>query len=329
MKVLVTGATGYLGKALVPILHDKGYDIRILARGSSNTSIFSQLKNIEIFHGDITSKESLEGIQKDVEYVYHLAVLGHYDVVEDDQDYFEVNMKGSLNLLQHFAGSKVKKFLYTTTTGALGPISHKAATENDFIPPVTPYGMSKYKAELSIREFAEKYSIPYVMVRLTHVYGPGEVRDLYRIIRMIKKGIFPQVGLSPNLFPAVYIDDALNGLMLAMEKGRIGQTYIISDKTSHDLRTIRQFVRKHLGIRSTLYPYFPKYPTLMIFTVLDWISDKTGIKFPASRKNIQFITAGRSFSIEKARKELGYEPAVSLEEGLKKTVEYYLQEKMI
>jgi nucleoside-diphosphate-sugar epimerase len=329
MKVLVTGATGYLGKVLVPKLHDRGYDIRILARQSSDTTLFSGLRNIEIFHGDVTSRESLEGIEKDIEYVYHLAVLGHYGVVEDDQDYFDVNTRGSLNLLKHLAGSEVKKFLYTTTTGALGAIPHKTATEKDFIPPVTPYGMSKYKAEMSIREFAEKHVVPYVMVRLTHVYGPGETRDLYSIIKMMKRGIFPQVGFSPNLFPAVYLDDALNGLMLAMEKGRLGETYIISDQTSHDLRTIRKLVRIHLGIRNRLYPIFPKYPMLMLFTVLDWIGTKTGMKLPATRKNIQFITAGRTFSIEKARKELGYEPAVSLEEGLKRTVEYYLQNKLL
>jgi nucleoside-diphosphate-sugar epimerase len=314
---------------LVPILHDKGYGIRILVQESSDISGFSGLNNIEFFYGDITIKDSLEGIEKDIEYVYHLAVLGHYGVVEDDQGYFDVNETGSLNLLEHFVSSEVKKILFTTTSGALGAMPHKTVTENDFTPPVTPYGMSKYKAELSIKEFAEKHGIPYVMVRFTHVYGPGETRDLYSIIRMMKRGVFPQVGFSPNLFPAVYIDDAMNGLMLAMEKGRLGETYIISDKTSHDLRTIRTLVRKHLGISSRLYPIFPKYPTLMLFAILDWISARTGIRFPASRKNIQFITAGRSFSIEKAKRELGYKPSVSLDEGLRKTVAYYLQEKLI
>jgi nucleoside-diphosphate-sugar epimerase len=146
---------------------------------------------------------------------------------------------------------------------------------------------------------------------------------------MIKRGIFPQVGFSPNLFPAVYIDDAVSGLMLAMEKGRIGETYIISDKTSHDTRMIRKLVRKHMGINNKLYPFFPKYPMLFLFSILDKFSNKTRIQFPVSRKNIQFVTAGRSFSIEKARKELGYEPMVSLDEGLKRTIEYYLQEKLI
>lgn len=329
MKVLVTGGTGYLGRALVPKLHKAGHKIRLLVRQSSNIDIFSGLNNIEIFYGDITRKATLKGIEKDIEYVYHLAVLGHLSTVEDDQDYFDVNTKGSLNLLRHFAGCDLKKFLYTTTSAALGAIPNQTVTEDDFITPITPYGMSKYQAELSIRKFAKKHTVPYVMVRLTHVYGPGETRDLYRIIKMIKRGIFPQVGFSPNLFPAVYIDDAVSGLMLAMEKGRIGETYIISDKTSHDTRMIRKLVRKHMGINNKLYPFFPKYPMLFLFSILDKFSNKTRIQFPVSRKNIQFVTAGRSFSIEKARKELGYEPMVSLDEGLKRTIEYYLQEKLI
>ena len=164
MKVLVTGATGYLGRVLVPTLHDKGYGIRILARESSDISAFSGLNNIEVFHGDITRKDSLEGIGKGIEYVYHLAVLGHYGVVEDDQDYFDVNKTGSLNLLEHFVGSEVKKILFTTTSGALGAIPHRTVTEDDFRLPVTPYGMSKHQAELSIKEFAEKHAIPYVVV---------------------------------------------------------------------------------------------------------------------------------------------------------------------
>ena len=156
MKILVTGATGYLGRALVPKLLDAGHKIRLLVRQSSNTDIFSGLKNIEMFYGDITLKETLKGIEKDIEYVYHLAVLGHLETVEDDQNYFDVNTKGSLNLLQQFAGCGLKKFLYTTTSAALGAIPNQIVTEDHFKPPITPYGKSKYQAELSIRKFAEK-----------------------------------------------------------------------------------------------------------------------------------------------------------------------------
>jgi len=329
MKILVTGATGYIGKALVPQLLERGHVLRILARPTSDTSAFEGDDRIEVFKGDITKEETLRGISQNIEAVYHLAVLGHLSHAENDEEYFNVNDTGSINLLKQFIGSPVKTFLFTTTSAALGPISGKIVTEEDFSPPVTAYGQSKYKAELSIKEFAQKNSIPAIMVRLTHVYGPGETRDLYRMIKMIKKGIFPQIGFSPNLYPAVYIDDAVRGIISAMEKGTNGETYIISDHTSHDTRDIRRLVLQYLGIKSRFYPFLPKYLSLALFSVLDLISQITGIKFPVKRKNIQFMSAGRMFSIEKARKELGYEPKVSLEEGLKKTIDYYLEKNLL
>jgi len=330
MKILITGATGYLGKALVPQLYNCGHSLRILVRETSDQSFFSRFKNIEIFKGDITNEKSLEGIDKEIEAVYHLAVLGHLQKVSCEKFYNDVNNQGSINLLKQFRNSQtLKKFLFTTTSAALGAIPHKIVTEEDFSSPVTPYGRSKYEAELALKEYASVHAIPYVMVRLTHIYGPGEQRDLFRIIKMIKKGIFPQIGLTPNLYPAVFIDDAVQGVMKAMEKGRITETYILTDKKSHDTREIRHYVKEYLGIKHPFYPFFPKYLSLGIFSIFDFISNKTGIKFPIAKKNIHFMTAGRSFSIDKARKELDYEPQVSLKEGLQKTIAYYLKENLL
>ena len=326
MKILVTGATGYLGRYLVPKLHKRGHRIRILVRKTSDISVFTNITGIEFFYGDISIEETLKGIEENIDQVYHLAVLGHLDKNADDQDYLNVNVKGILNLLKRFTETKLKNFLFATSSAALGAIPGRQITENDFKAPVTSYGMSKYKAELFLKEFCNKNLIPYVMVRLTHVYGPGENRDLFKIIKMMKKGIFPQVGIYPNLYPAVYVDDAINGLILAMERGRNMETYIISDTNSHDLREIRKLVKKYLGIKNRFYPFVPKYPLLIFFLILDMITIFTGIKFPATHKNISFITAGRRFCIKKAQKELGYYPSVSLEQGLKNSFDFYTKE---
>ncbi len=329
MNILVTGATGYVGRALIPQLCQAGHSIRILARKTSDLSAFKECrKALEVFYGDLLQEETLRGIGENIDYVCHLAGVLPYSQTKAEH-YYDVNKTGSLNLIKQFAGSRVKNFLFTTSTASLGAISKDIVTENDFSPPIADYGKSKYAAELAIREFAEKQAIPYTMARLTHIYGPGETRDLYRMVKMMKKGIFPQIGFKPNLYPAVYIDDAVNGIIRVLERGRPGETYIITDKESHDTRLIRKYVLQYLSLKKSLYPFLPKYLSLLIFSILDIISDMSGVKFPATRKNIQFLSAGRRFSIEKARKELGYVPQVPLKEGLRKTIEYYLQEGLI
>jgi len=328
-NILITGGTGFLGRALIPELVENGCSVRILVRKTSDIASFKNKPGIELFYGDITDNKSLGGIEENIDQVYHLAVLGHLDENTGDQDYLNVNANGTLNILKRFKGIKIEKFLFATTSAALGVIPGREITENDFKKPVTAYGMSKYKAELFLKEYCNKNSIPYVMVRLTHVYGPGENRDLFKIIKMMKKGIFPQVGLGPNLYPAVYLDDAIKGLILAMGEGANKETYIISDCKSHDLKDIRKFVKKYLGIQNRWYPFVPKYPVFIFFFILDWISRITGIKFPATSKNISFITAGRRFCIKKAQKELGYKPLVSLEQGLKKAIDFYIKEGLL
>ena len=328
MNILVTGATGYLGKALVPVLQEAGHHLRILARPSSDIRAFQNQERIEISYGDIVKPETLNDIAEGIDQVYHLAVLGHLNDA-GQQDYMNVNHAGTLNLLEQFKNSPVQRILFTTSSAALGPIAGKVVTEEDFAPPVTAYGRSKYAAELSFKEYAQQHNIPYVLVRLTHVYGPGEQRDLYQIIKLIKKGLYPQIGFKPNLYPAVYIDDAVRGLVRAMEKGRVGETYIISDKSSHDTRDIRKWVRHYLGLKNMIYPWLPKCLALGLFTLCDYISHKTGLRFPATRKNIEFMTARRIFSIEKANTELDWEPQITLEEGLRRTIDAYRQEGLI
>ena len=329
MKILVTGATGYLGRRLVPFLTERGEAVRVLARPTSDVAFLEALPGVEIVHGDITDAASLKGLDRGIDRAFHLAVLGHLSSDQDPDIFEAVNVQGSLNVLRQLTGPDVRKVVFTTTTAALGLIRKKTVTEEDFAAPATPYGLSKHKAEETLAAFCKERRVPCVYARLSHIYGPGEKRDLFKIIRLMKKGIFPQVGFAPNLYPAVYIDDAVQGIWLTMEKGRPGQTYTITDVDSHDLRDVRRIVRACFGKRAGPYPIVPKQFMLLSFSLLDAVARLCGKALPVSRKNIEFIAAGRRFSIEKARQTLGYEPAVPLEEGLKRTIESYREESLL
>jgi dihydroflavonol-4-reductase len=324
--ILVTGATGYIGPSLCEALLGRGSPVRALVRSSLRASGLPA--GIELFEGDLTDPASLEGVERGITQVYHLAVLGHLADVDDPEQYARVNVDGTRALLDRFAGGQAR-FLFTTTTAALGPIAGRVATEEDDVPPVTPYGRSKRAAEGMLEDFAREHDVDFVMVRLSHVYGPGEQRDLYRIIRMIKAGVLPQVGRAPNLYPAVHLDDAVQGVLLAMERGRSGQSYIITDRDSHDLREVRRVALSAMGIQRRLYPWLPRRLTLAVAGLADRLTAATGLSLPVSRKNLAFVTAGRRFSIDKARRELGYEPRVSLDQGLRQAIAWYLQEGLL
>ena len=327
MKVLVTGATGYIGKSLLPFLQQKGYHIRALVRNEQHVHSLRQ-KKVEPFLGDLTQKKSLRGIEKGIDYVCHLAVMGHLHGRNGENQYRQVNVEGSLNLLNRFSERPLEKFLFTSSTAALGLIQG-IATEKDTAIPPTAYGLSKFQAEEALAANAFQYGIPLVTVRLSHVYGPGERRDLYRIIRLMKKGVFPQIGLKPNLYPAVYIDDAVAGLYRALTRGRPRQTYFVTDRVSHDTRNIRKAVRAYWGKSTRLYPWIPKWSALMLFHVMDKLAEVTGFRFPVSLKNIQYLTAQRRFSIKKAQEELGYNPVVHLEEGIQRTLDEYVENGLL
>jgi len=328
MNVLVTGATGFIGSRLVPALSDKGFNIRCLVRKTSDISKLKELKNVDFFYGDITDPETISGAAQNIDTVIHLAVLGHLKK-GTEEEYTRVNVKGTINVIDESISSEVKKIIVTTTTAALGIIPGRTVTEEDEGIPLNEYGRSKAMEENAVKELIKTKAAPVLMLRFSHVYGPGEQRDLHKIIKMMKKGIFPQIGLKANLYPAVYIDDVVQSIIQAMEYGRTGETYIITDNKSHDLKDIRKIVNKELGKETTLYPVIPKFLALSMVYLLEKLFSLFGKDFSYSVKNINSITARRQFSIEKAKKELHFSPRVSLEEGLHRTIEYYKRNNLI
>lgn len=302
MKIFLTGASGFVGINLVPHLLGKNHEISCLMRNPEiyvNDEIFG---NCKLLKGDIEDKGSIEGVIDGIDWVIHLAVLSPLNDNEklSEVEFNRVNVKGTQNVLEECLKAKPKKIVCFSSTAAIGIPNTDIIDENTPCKPITPYGKSKKMTGDLVSSYIREHEQPIISIRFPHIYGPGERRDFCKIIKMIKKGIFPQVGFSPNFYPSVYISDAVDGIYLALEKGVPGEEYIIADDDPHDLRVVRRYVLENLGIHRKYYPFIPKYIGILGVFLLETLFSLLGKVPPIKARNIRSITSGRRISIKKS-----------------------------
>jgi len=322
VKYLVTGATGFLGPYLIRKLMSKGHTCKCLVRDTSNTDFLENIE-AELFQGDITKKDTLTGIADDTDVLIHMATLGHVSNFTVTEEMFEsINVQGTVNIMQEALRAGIKKVVHCSTVAAMGICSDIPARETSRCNPHHSYGRSKLKAEKEVLKMVSDSGLPASIIRFSMVYGPGDPRDILKLTRMAKKNLFPKIGNRPKLTPLIHADDAVQGLLLTAEKGRIGEIYLITNTQSMPFDSIRKIILRGLGV-SRFPLYVPEWAALAIGSASEKIFSSIGKTPPVSRKNIESTLADRVFSIQKARKELGFQPVVDPKQGLLETVLWY------
>ena len=323
MKILVTGAAGFIGSHLVRTLVKDGHFCRCLVRKTSNIKQLSKLNNIELWYGDVTNRESLKDIAKDIEIVYHLAAIGHVTAVSRKirQLYKVNNLEGTRNLIEECLNHNIKRFIFFSSTAAMGTLKLPVVDESTKCKPRTPHQRSKYEVEQLIIKYWKQKQLPAIILRPCMVYGCTAKGDFFKIVKWVYRGILPKIGRGKNLTPIVHVDDVVQAAVLAMHKGRIGEAYIIAGDKSYELDEIRRIILDALGIRRP-YPYMPVVIAKMIAILCEMLGGFYGCIPMVNRINIESTAIDRVFSIDKARHELGYEPKVKLEDGIKQTIEW-------
>ena len=322
MKYLITGATGFLGPYLLERLVSEGHSCRCLVRPGSEIKI-THHPAVEIVNGDVTKPETLTGIGKDMDYLLHLATLGHMSNFTVTEKMFEtINVSGTRNIMAEALRAGIKKIVHCSSVAAMGICDDLPATEESVCNPHHAYGRSKLKAEKLVKTLAAEKKLPAAIVRFSMVYGPGDPRDILKLTRMAKRGTFPQIGSKPKLTPLIHAEDAVSGLLLAADHGRPGEIYLLTNKNSEPFDQIRKIIKKTLGSRRPTI-YIPEFAALALATMIEKTFTLIGKTPPISRKNIESTLADRVFSIEKAQKELGFELSIDPAKGLQETVIWY------
>lgn len=324
-KILVTGATGFMGHLLVQELISQGNSVRILVRDKASAEqLFGDTCEIRV--GDITKPETLSKICKNIDVVFHLAALMGHDSpsVQAFTRFRLVNVQGTKNMVYQCKLEKIKRFIYISSTAAMGLAKQPIINEQSECNPFTPYQVSKYESEQYLLQEWQKNSFPVIILRPSMVYGPGFKGDFLTLAKLCKTGFFPTIGKGKNLSPALFISDLIKGLLLFIEKGKVGEIYLLSSEESYSLHEKASIIANCLN-KKIIFIYTPKFIMILCSTVLEILFSCAKKHPPVTRRNINSIVTDRIIDIKKA-KRLGFNPVVSLKEGLTKTIHYFLEQ---
>jgi nucleoside-diphosphate-sugar epimerase len=321
MSVLVTGTPGWLGTRLVEILREKKRRVRCLVLPHIDDTYLRQL-GAEIWRGNLTQPETLKGICEGVKTVFHCAGIIHPKRIKE---FYELNVNGTKNILEESIGSKVERFIYVSSNSAQGInfSRDKLMTEDDPPRPYMHYGRSKLKAEELVNSAFKKGKIKTTIIRPCWFYGPGQPERQTRFFKMIKLGRPILFGDGENLRSMSYIDNVIQGLLLAEEKEKaIGETYWIADERPYRTIEIYETIAKILGVK--IKP--KKLPAFSskLAEFIDWFLQNLGI-YCSEIHVAGEMTKNIACSIEKAKRELGYHPEIALEEGMRRSIEWCRQ----
>ncbi|MEM2930232.1 MAG: NAD(P)-dependent oxidoreductase [Thermoproteota archaeon] len=325
MKILVTGASGFLGGHLIEEMVSKGYDVIGMVRKSSNTSFLRSL-GVKLRVGDLTIPESIKQATEDIDIVIHLAA--YYTFFGKKEMYRKVNVDGTRLLLEASLRNDVKRFVYCSSTEAIGPVKNPPAEEDSPPNPSYEYGRSKLEAEKIVRNYGDR-GVKYTILRPSGIYGPRNVDDIsYWFITAFAKNALPTriiVGDGRNLIQFVHVKDAVQGFLLVLDKPEVSenQTYFISDDRAYTYLEVYEILSE-LCNRAPPRIHVPPILAKAFVAPVELFNRLRGrVVFTWKTSTVNDLTSDRAYSIRKAVGELGFKPKYDLKTGLRETIEWY------
>lgn len=325
-KVLVTGASGFIGSTLVDRLLELGnYDVYAGVRNSSNRKYLQNpnIKFIDIAFSNVERlKEQLE--QEKFDCIFHLAGLTK---AKSQEEFDKVNSGFTKNLVDAI-NPQTTKLIFLSSFAAHGPgeeVSFTKAKVSDENKPNTAYGLSKLKAENYINE---NFKGKYVILRPTGVYGPRET-DYFVFFQTIDNHIEPYLGFVPQRLTFVYSKDLVQVCIKAFESEVSGKTYFVSDGKMY-LDSEYAAISKQILNKKTLKLKFPLFIVKWISSFLDMLGRAIGTQFTLNKDKYSILAARNwDCDIEDLKQDLEYEPEYDLQKGVEETIAWYKKEKWL
>ena len=325
MKILITGASGFIGSFIVEEALRRGFETWAAVRKSSSREWLKD-ERINFIELNLSSKaqlvEQLKG--KAFDYVVHAAGVTK---CLNKADFRRINTEGTKNLVDALieTGMPLKRLVFVSSLSVFGAIKeqqpYEEIRESDMPQPNTEYGRSKLAAEQYLDSLGSR--IPYIILRPTGVYGPKE-KDYFIMAKSIKQHSDFAVGYRQQDITFVYVEDVVQAIFLALEKGENGRKYFLSDGQVYQSATFSKLIHEALGRPWWIRLTVPEWVLRIVTFCGEYTGRMTG-KVTALNNDKYNILRQRNWrcDIEPARKELGYQPKVMLDEGVKRTIKWY------
>jgi 2-alkyl-3-oxoalkanoate reductase len=322
MRVFVTGGTGFVGSALVRRLLAEEHSVVVLDLKPGLVDGDLRQEGAELLFTSVTNRDAVARCCEGAEVVMHLADAIR-DIGASREDVRAVNVEGTRIVAEEAAKAGVRKLVYCSTEGVHGHVEHPPGDEESPIAPADDFQQAKYDGELELR-ILDGTPFEYTILRPTTIYGPGDPGRFQVLFERVKSGAFPLFGDGQVLRHPVYIDNVVDAFLLAMEPDRgASEACIIGDA---EYFTIEELVRKAgraVGVEVEI-SYYPAWPLVAAGHMVETVCKPLGIEPPIFSRQVDWFRQARAFRIDKARRELGYEPRVDIDTGLRRAAEWYL-----
>ena len=324
MKILITGASGFIGSFIVEEALKRGFETWAAVRKSSSKD-YLQDERIKFIELNLSSKAQLVEQLRDKAFDYVVHAAGVTKCLNKN-DFHRINTEGTKNLAEAIleVGMPLKRFVFISSLSIFGAIKeqqpYEEIRETDTPQPNTAYGQSKLDAEKCL----ESMSLPYIILRPTGVYGPRE-KDYFIMAKSIKGHSDFAVGFKRQDITFVYVKDVVQAVFLALEKGENGRKFFLSDGKVYQSATFSNLIHEELGRPWWIRITAPVWVLRIVTFFGEHIGRMTG-KVTALNNDKYNILRQRNWrcDIQPAIDELGYQPQYDLERGVKETIKWYV-----
>ena len=299
---VVTGASGFVGRALTARLVHEGVHVRAITRSADYT-----FPSVQVSRVDIRDSNALLPVFRDADVVFHLAAHTHdLRSTDDSGPQQAITLGGTIAALEAAERAGVPHFVFASSLAVFGNVGNVAASEEHVCRPQTPYGRAKLESEEAVRAFAHRTGASAASIRPAMIYGVGCPGNLPRMIRAIMARRFPPIPEFGNRRSMVFVDDVARAMMLAWTANiREGREYIITDGEAYSTRRLYDLILGALGIEPSRL-VVPRRAFDVAARVGDWVGTVAGRRMPFDSQALERLMGSALFVSDRARRELGF-----------------------